>query len=151
MQVGEVAAVLVGLHHGLGKTEDLLRPSELEKASRVSENDRQQGSKLTQVLGNIRRSDPLHPVTGRCQSFDLVSHDEVIQLEWPESEQSNSLENILLARHHHPCRHGPLGCLVGGSAVGRLQSTTFCRGKCKWISMLSSGMFAARHLGKCRD
>lgn len=34
-QLGEVAAVLVGLEHGLGQTEDLLRQGELARASRV--------------------------------------------------------------------------------------------------------------------
>ncbi|KIW61144.1 hypothetical protein PV05_01302 [Exophiala xenobiotica] len=36
IQVGEVAAIMVGLNHGLGKTQDLLRQSELEKASRAA-------------------------------------------------------------------------------------------------------------------
>ncbi|KAI1612445.1 hypothetical protein EDD37DRAFT_647988 [Exophiala viscosa] len=36
MQVGEVAAVMVGLNHGLGKTVNLLRQSELQKASRAT-------------------------------------------------------------------------------------------------------------------
>ncbi|KAK5454240.1 hypothetical protein LTS15_006240 [Exophiala xenobiotica] len=36
IQVGQVAAIMVGLNHGLGKTQDLLRQSELEKASRAA-------------------------------------------------------------------------------------------------------------------
>jgi hypothetical protein len=36
IQVGEVVAVLVGLNHGLGKTEDLLLRSQVDKASRVN-------------------------------------------------------------------------------------------------------------------
>ncbi|KIV81888.1 hypothetical protein PV11_04038 [Exophiala sideris] len=36
MQVGEVAAIMVGLNHGLGKTEDLLRHGELQEASRAT-------------------------------------------------------------------------------------------------------------------
>ncbi|KIW87391.1 uncharacterized protein Z519_12027 [Cladophialophora bantiana CBS 173.52] len=35
-QVGEVVAVIIGLDHGLGKTQDLLRQSELSKASRAT-------------------------------------------------------------------------------------------------------------------
>ncbi|KAK4946516.1 hypothetical protein LTR10_014368 [Elasticomyces elasticus] len=36
MQVGEVAAIMVGLNHGLGKTEHLLRHGELQEASRAT-------------------------------------------------------------------------------------------------------------------
>ncbi|KAK5195315.1 hypothetical protein LTR72_007381 [Exophiala xenobiotica] len=36
IQIGQVAAIMVGLNHGLGKTQDLLRQSELEKASRAA-------------------------------------------------------------------------------------------------------------------
>ncbi|KIW14959.1 hypothetical protein PV08_07746 [Exophiala spinifera] len=36
LQLGEVAAVMVGLHHGLGKTQELLRQSELTQASRAA-------------------------------------------------------------------------------------------------------------------
>ncbi|KIW69402.1 hypothetical protein PV04_05281 [Phialophora macrospora] len=36
IQVGEVIAILVGLHHGLGKTQLLLRPGEVTRASRAT-------------------------------------------------------------------------------------------------------------------
>ncbi|KAL2410375.1 hypothetical protein ABEF95_000490 [Exophiala dermatitidis] len=36
LQVGEVAAVIVGLQHGLGKTQDLILASELKQASRAA-------------------------------------------------------------------------------------------------------------------
>ncbi|EXJ59876.1 hypothetical protein A1O7_04023 [Cladophialophora yegresii CBS 114405] len=36
IQVGEVIAVMIGLNHGLGKTQLLLRPSEVTKASRAT-------------------------------------------------------------------------------------------------------------------
>ncbi|KIX01115.1 uncharacterized protein Z518_10181 [Rhinocladiella mackenziei CBS 650.93] len=36
IQVGEVVAVIIGLDHGLGKTQDLLRESELEMASKAA-------------------------------------------------------------------------------------------------------------------
>ncbi|KIY02762.1 uncharacterized protein Z520_01227 [Fonsecaea multimorphosa CBS 102226] len=36
IQVGQVVAVIVGLHHGLGKTQELLRQDELAKASRAT-------------------------------------------------------------------------------------------------------------------
>ncbi|KAJ9644849.1 hypothetical protein H2204_001311 [Knufia peltigerae] len=36
IQLGEVTAIMVGLHHGLGQTQDLLRQSEVEQASRAA-------------------------------------------------------------------------------------------------------------------
>ena len=125
LQVGEVAAVMVGLNHGLGKTEDLLRQNELQEAGRVRNTDLPRDLQLTQLIGNICWTNSLRPVIDLCQSVDFVSHDEAIQPEWAQSEQSNPLENILLGWHRSPCWNGNLGTVVGDSAFGRLQYTTF--------------------------
>lgn len=45
LQVGEVVAVIVGLNHGLGRTQELLRASELKAASQVG-----QGNQLEMVV-----------------------------------------------------------------------------------------------------
>ena len=118
MQVGEVAAVMVALNHGLGRTENLLRQSELQEASRVSKIYLLRNLQLILLIGNICWTNTICPVNGVRQSFDLVSHDEAIQLDWSESEQSNPLEDILLGRHRSPGWYGDLGTLVSGSAFG---------------------------------
>ena len=56
IQVGEVIAVMFGLHHGLGKTQDLFRSSEVTKASRVSTNSA--GNRMPNFVNTSRRPLP---------------------------------------------------------------------------------------------
>lgn len=59
IQLGEVTAIMVGLHHGLGQTQDLLRQSEVEQASRV---------RATRVYGERSSADIMTRLLSRAKS-----------------------------------------------------------------------------------
>lgn len=73
-----MAAVLVGLDHGLGKTQDLLRQSELTKASRVSDESKNPWLLLLNRTGHVCRTNTIHSFCRRSQSLDHLLDDETV-------------------------------------------------------------------------
>lgn len=111
IQVGEVIAILLGLTHGLGQTQDLLRNSEVAKSSQV----RQFylliiKSCLIPYLGCFRRLDTVPFVILLGQMLDLDTYDETLQSQRISITKFTSIKIDARSLHIHSRSHGCLGC-----------------------------------------
>lgn len=82
--MGEVAAVIVGLDHGLGKTESLLRQGDLQEASRVGIMFSCLGYPLMCYTGVVYWPSTLCPLGRFCKSIHIVPDDEAFQPDGPK-------------------------------------------------------------------
>lgn len=115
-------AIIVGLDHGLGQSEELLRNGDLAEASRVQ-------SFLSRFLGSY--TDDFFKVclclpdfvpSGRSisEGLDVISDDETLQPERPQISKSNEVKIAIHCGRGNSCHRGALGSPVNRGRIRQL-------------------------------
>lgn len=115
-------AIIVGLDHGLGQSEELLRNGDLAEASRVR-------LFLSQFLDHYTDDvfkvclcfpDSVPPSRSISEGLDVISNDETLQPERPQVSKSNEVKIVIHRGRGNSCYRRTLGSPVNCGGLSQL-------------------------------